>query len=76
MSRRSSLRLDFLRVKILMVLERFEVDKAWAFYLDFPEIPAITVILEILEMGLLRSEITEILEILDPLEMGLVKSGL
>ena len=43
--------MDFLRVKILMVLERFEVDKPRAFYLDFPEIPAITVILEILEMG-------------------------
>ena len=37
-----------LRVKTLMGLERFEVDKTRAFSLDFPEIPEIT---EILEMG-------------------------
>ena len=37
-----------LRVKTLMDLERFEVDKTRAFSLDFPEIPEIT---EILEMG-------------------------
>ena len=37
-----------MRVKTLMVLERFEVDKTRAFFLDFPEIPEIT---EILEMG-------------------------
>ena len=35
-----------LRVKTLMGLERFEVDKTRAFSLDFPEIT------EILEMGL------------------------
>ena len=38
-----------MRVKTLMGLERFEVDKTRAFSLDFPEIPEIT---EILEMGL------------------------
>ena len=37
-----------LRVKTLMGLERFEVDKTRAFSLYFPEIPEIT---EILEMG-------------------------
>ena len=48
MGRCSSLHEDFLRVKTLMGLERFEVDKTRAFSLDFPEIPEIT---EILEMG-------------------------
>ena len=38
-----------LRVKTLIGLERFEVDKTRAFSLYFPEIPEIT---EILEMGL------------------------
>ena len=37
-----------MRVKTLVGLERFEVDKTRAFSLDFPEIPEIT---EILEMG-------------------------
>ena len=57
MSRRSSLRGDFWRVKIPIDLERFKVDKSRAFSLDFPEIP----------------EITEILEILEILEMGFTK---
>ena len=39
-----------MRVKTLMGLERFEVDKTRAFYLDFPEIPEITEILEFLEI--------------------------
>ena len=38
-----------MRVKTLIGLERFEVDKTRAFSLDPPEIPEIT---EILEMGL------------------------
>ena len=50
MSRRSSLRQDFGRIKTRMGLERFEVDKSRAFSLDFPEIPEITLILEILEI--------------------------
>ena len=37
-------------VKILMFLERFEVDKSRAFSLDFSEILEITEILEILEI--------------------------
>ena len=36
-----------MRDKTRMGLERFEVDKARAFSLDFPEIPGITEILEI-----------------------------
>ena len=36
------------RVKTPIGLERFEVDKTRAFFLDFPEIPENT---EILEMG-------------------------
>ena len=51
------LRGDFGRVKTLIGLERFAVDKSRAFYLDFPEIP----------------EITEILEFLEILEMGFTK---
>ena len=50
MSRRSSLRRDFGRVKTHMGLERFEVEKSRAFFLDLPEIPEITEILEILEI--------------------------
>ena len=37
-----------MRVKTLISLERFEVDKTRAFSLDLPEIPEIT---EILELG-------------------------
>ena len=48
MGRCPSLHEDFVRVKTLISLERFEVDKTRAFSLDFPEIPEIT---EILEMG-------------------------
>ena len=48
MGRRSSVCGDFLHVKTVVGLERFEVDKTRAFSLDFPEIPEIT---EILEMG-------------------------
>ena len=42
------LRRDFGRVKTHIGLERFVFDKSRAFYLEFPEIPEIT---EILEMG-------------------------
>ena len=48
MGRWSSLVGKKMRVKTLMALERFELDKTRAFSLDFPEIPEIT---EILEMG-------------------------
>ena len=50
MSMRSLLRGNFGRVRTLMGLERLEVDKSRAVYLDFPEIPEITEFIEILEM--------------------------